>query len=95
MKTFNLLSRAEMKQFLGGVADDGGGGGVGGEEGDLGGGSGTCGVNIYSTHGDRIMEYRGLKKADAISQAQSWNTNHQSYCTTDCNAVAKWCCASC
>ena len=82
-----VLSRSELKKVLGGVVEDGG------EEG--GGGGGTCGVNFWDTHGTKSEYLRGLSKSVAQSEAASLNSNHQGYCTQDCNAHYTWCCASC
>ena len=78
-----MLTRAQLKNVMGGF-DEG-----------VDPPSGKCGVNIYGHGGEKIDEMRGMTKTAAISYINTWNTSHQGWCTTNCNAVAKWCCASC
>ena len=108
MKKLVPLSRAEMKKVVGGWECGAQAGGLtcpnglccsewgycGDTEAYCGAGTG-CGVNYWNTHGTIYDGVRGMSKTQAIAHAAAWNTNHQQYCTQNCNAHATWCCESC
>jgi hypothetical protein len=100
MKNFKMLSKAEMRKVAGGFACSAGScfdeATMQCVMGDCDTSTvGSCGVNIYDTHGVKTEHKRGITKNTAISEAAAWNASHQSWCTSDCNAHATWCCESC